>query len=109
MTFGKSMKKLSLPFLAISLLLFSLSCKKEKSPELVVTIVDNDNAPVRRVWVKTSVDGADAGILNAQVLDSAETDEFGKVFFKYNNTVLIDLALYDSPVSTTIIDSTSIL
>ena len=109
MTFGKSMKKIGLSFLTISLVLLSLSCKKEKSPELIVTVVDNDNVPVRRVWVKSSVDGADAGILNAQVLDSAQTDDFGKAFFKFNNTALIDLALYDLPGSTTIIDSTSIL
>jgi len=103
------MKKLSLYFLAILVVTLSFSCKKEKSPELEVTVVNNDNEAVRRVLVTTSVDGANAGILNSEVIDSALTDNFGKAFFKYKNTVLLDIAIYSNDGTRRIVDSTSVL
>lgn len=103
------MKKISLSFLAITLLMFSFSCKEEISPELEVTVVDSLDNPVSRVWVKTSVPGADFGILNNEVLDSSETDQFGKAFFKYKNTLLIDIGLFANKVDSVLIDSASAL
>lgn len=106
---NKSMKKIGLSFLVIMIVSLSFSCKKEKSPDLEVTVVDNDNIAVPRVWVKTSVEGASAGILNAQVIDSARTDAFGKAYFEYKNTVLIDIAIYSKTNRNQIVDSTSVL
>lgn len=103
------MKKFSLSSLAIIALLFSFSCKKEISPELEVTVVNIDNEPIRNVWVKTSVPGAEFGILNGEVIDSAATDMFGKAFFEYKNTVLIDIGLFAGRNDTVLIDSASVL
>ncbi len=89
--------------------MFSLSCKKEISPELEVTVVDSNDMPVNLVWIKTSVPGANFGILNSEVIDSAQTDRFGKAYFKYKNTVLLDIALYALPTDNVIIDSASVL
>lgn len=86
-----------------------MSCKKEVSPELEVTVVDGDDKILANRWVKLSVGGADNGILNAEVIDSSATDQFGKAFFSFSNTVLVDVALYRFQNSTTIIDSTSVL
>lgn len=103
------MKKLYPTFLVLLAVGFSFSCKKEISPDLEVTVVQNDNTPVPGVWVKTSAADAFFGILQADVIDSAKTDNFGKAFFSYKNTRLIDLALYAGPNDTTIIDSASVL
>lgn len=103
------MKKLSLLLLTFTVVTTLISCKKEKSPELEVTVVDANDQPKVGVWVKTSVDGANKGILNSRVIDSSATDNFGKAYFKYENTVLLDVALYEGRRTTTIIDSTSIL
>lgn len=103
------MKKLSFSFLAIMVVLFSFSCKKEISPDLEVTVVDSLDNPVRGAWVKTSVDGAEFGVISAEVIDSGRTDNFGKVFFEYENTILIDVGVYPSQDSRTAIDSSSIL
>lgn len=103
------MKKLSLPFLLLTWIALSTACKKETSPELEVTVVDSVNKAVPNVWIKTSVDGANTGILNSRVIDSAKTDAFGKAFFKYENTILIDIALYETWRSKEIIDSASVL
>ncbi len=86
------MKKISLLFLVFSGLFFS-SCKKEISPELEVTVVDTLGFPAGGVSVKISVDGADRGIVNARIIDSAKTDGFGKAFFKFDNTVLVDASV----------------
>ena len=94
------MKKLYPTLLTLIVVTFSLSCKKEIAPELEVTVVDANDQPVNNVWIKTSVPGADFGILNAQVVDSSITDPFGKAYFQYENTVLIDIALYELPNDT---------
>ena len=86
---GKSMKNYTLTFLVIIFSLLSTACKKEKSPELEVTILDMDGQGVPRAYVRTSIPGANHGVVNTQVLDSVQTDEFGKAFFKYDNTILI--------------------
>lgn len=103
------MKKIYPTLFVLLAITLSLSCKKEIAPELEVTVVDSDDLPVGQVWVKTSVPGADFGILNAEVIDSARTDVFGKVYFQYTNTVLIDLALYQFENGGDIIDSASVL
>lgn len=103
------MKKIYPTFLVLFAVMFSFSCKKEISPALEVTVVDADDLPVNQVWIKTSVPGAIYGILNADVIDSAQTDVFGKVYFQYDNTVLLDIALYENANDTVIIDSASVL
>lgn len=103
------MKKIYPTFLVLIAVTFSFSCKKEISPELEVTVVDANDQPVNFVWVKTSVPGADFGILNAKVVDSSRTDVFGKAYFQFENTVLLDIALYEFPNDTVIIDSASVL
>lgn len=103
------MKKIYPTFLVLLAVAFSFSCKKEISPDLEVTVVDVNNDVVKGVWIKTSVPGAIYGIVNSEVLDSAQTDLFGKAFFSYSNTVLLDLALYERAISTVIIDSASVL
>jgi len=103
------MKKLSLQILLSLLIIFTFSCKKEVSPEIEITVVDTLNVVRGGVWVKTSVDGAVLGPLNARVLDSVRTDQFGKAFFKYDNTVLVDVATYRNQSSRVKIDSVSIL
>ncbi|MBL4710122.1 MAG: Ig-like domain-containing protein [Flavobacteriales bacterium] len=103
------MKKLYPTILVLFAITFSFSCKKEISPDLEVTVVDANDQPVNQVWVKTSVPGAIFGILNAEVVDSSQTDVFGKAYFQYSNTVLLDLALYKTANDLDIIDSASVL
>tara|TARA_R110000868_G_scaffold358203_1_gene619706 strand:- start:289 stop:663 length:375 start_codon:yes stop_codon:yes gene_type:complete len=103
------MKKIYPTFLVLLAVAFSFSCKKEISPDLEVTVVRNDNSPVAGVWVKTSAPNAVFGILQSDVIDAARTDNFGKVFFSYKDTRLIDIALYRSNNDTVIIDSASVL
>ena len=107
--FDKSMKKLYPTFFVLIAVTLLFSCKKEVSPDLEVTVVDANDQPVNNAWVKTSVPGADFGILNAEVIDSAKTDPFGKAYFSYSNTVLLDIALYATRNDTIIRDSASVL
>jgi hypothetical protein len=102
---GKSMKKLSLLLVVVAGILLS-SCKREVSPELEVTVVDSLNTPVRSAKVKLSVDGANFGIVNPKAIDSTQTDGFGKAYFDLDNTVLVDVSLFNGQK---IVDSTSIL
>ena len=99
------MKKISLLFFVIAGL-FLGSCKKEISPELEVTVVDTLGVPAQGAKVKVSVDGANRGIINGRIIDSAQTDAFGKAFFKFDNTVLVDVAVYRGAVP---VDSVSCL
>jgi hypothetical protein len=103
------MKKLYPPFFVLLAVVFSYSCKKEISPDLEVTVVDYDNNAIGGVWIKTSAPGAISGILDSDVIDSARTDNFGKAYFSYKNTRLLDLALYAGPNDSVIIDSLSVL
>lgn len=103
--YGKSMKKLSLLFLVITSVLIT-SCKKEISPELEITVVDTLGSPVHLAKVKLAVDGADFGPVQAKALDSTLTDGFGKAYFSFDNTILVDVGLYNG---TTKVDSTSVL
>ncbi len=83
------MKKYTLPLLIIFLSSMGVACKKEVSPELEITVLDNGGSAVRQAVVITSVPGSNQGIINPQVLDSVVTDNFGKAFFKYDNTILL--------------------
>jgi hypothetical protein len=103
------MKKIYPTFLIILAVAFSFSCEKEISPDLEVSVVRNDNSPVRGAWVRTSAPGAVSGILNADVIDVERTDDFGKAYFSYDNTILIDIALVRQPNDTVLIDSASAL
>ena len=106
---SKSMKKLrrALPFV---LFLFAfVGCKKDVPPTLLVTVVDDYNNKLRSVWVEVSVDGAIDGILNEHVLDSAYTDNFGTATFEFDNTVLVDIAIYEDRNATIKEDSVSVL
>jgi hypothetical protein len=103
---GKSMKKLSLLSVVVAGILLS-SCKKEVSPELEITVVDSLNAPVNQAKVKLSVDGAVFGIVNEKAIDSTLTDAFGKAYFDLDNTILVDVSLYNRENKK--VDSTSML
>lgn len=99
------MKKLSLLLLSTALLAFA-SCKKEVSPELEITVKNTDGSARGGVKVKISVDGANFGLVNAKGIDSTFTDGFGKAYFKFDNTILIDAAVYKDGIP---VDSTSVL
>lgn len=83
-----------------------ISCKKEVSPDLEIVVVDTNGVVVPSAWVKTSVDGAVFGILNNTVLDSGRTNQSGSIIFEYDNTIVIDVAVYNAGVP---VDSTSVL
>ena len=101
------MKKYTLHLLIISLSLLAVACKKEKSPELEITVVNaTTNEAVRQAVVVTSVPGANQGIINQEVIDSVRTNEFGKAYFKYDNTILLRIGAYYNKV---LLDSTDIL
>ena len=108
-TMGKSRKKIvrSLGILLLAITL--MACKKEVEPSLLVTVVNNANEGLPGSWVVISLDRVNEGIVNADILDAAFTDEEGEVRFKFKNTVLVDVAVYKSPTATTIEDSTSVL
>ncbi len=84
------------------------ACKKEKSPTLEVTVVNSANNPARGVWVRTQVDGAVFGVVDPRVVDSARSDLFGKVFFEFKNTALVEVEAY-SPQTQEVFDSLSVL
>lgn len=107
---GKSIKNIGLK-LGFFVLLISVftACRKEVEPTLLVTVVDNNNNRINNAWVEVSVDGANQGFLNANVVDSGATDRYGNIKFKFQNTVLVDVALYRTQSSNVIEDSTSVL
>lgn len=89
------MKKYTLPFLIICISILGVGCKKEKSPELEITVLDSNSNALRGALVTTSVPGSDQGIVKEGIIDSVRTDGFGKAFFKYDNTILLRVdALY---------------
>jgi hypothetical protein len=104
---GKSMKKYTLPFLVLFLSSLTIACKKEKSPELEITVLNSNNEPARNVTVRTSVPGAEFGLIEANIIDSMRTDAFGKAFFEFDNTILIRVDAYRNP--TMILDSIGVL
>lgn len=107
---GKSIKNIGLKLVFFVLLLSVFTaCRKEVEPTLLVTVVDNNNNAINNAWVEVSVDGANQGILNAHVVDSGATDRYGKIKFEFENTVLVDVALYRNRNSNVIEDSTSVL
>jgi len=61
------------------------------------------------VWVRTSIPGteSDPREVAAKVIDSVVTDNFGKAFFEFDNTILIRVDAYRSPDN--ILDSISVL
>ncbi len=101
------MKKISQTLIVGCLLITAFACKKEVSPELEINVVDTLGQPVHQMNVKISVDGAEDGIINAHVIDSVRTDKFGKAYFKFDNTILIDVALWNNLKE--VVDSVSIL
>lgn len=103
------MKNLRLVLLSLIMLTSLYACKKDVPPSLLVTVVDDLNNRIPRAWVEVSVDGADLSVLNEHVVDSGYTDQFGNITFKFDNTVLVDLALFKNQASTTKEDSTSVL
>jgi len=100
------MKKRYLTFLVISLFLTLVSCKKEKGPQVKVDVVDELNNPVNGAIVRTSVRGVNESLIDARVLQEGRTDNFGNITFTFENSVLIDIALYDN--NNTILDSASV-
>jgi len=100
------MKKLSLPLFIMLLAFSSTSCKKEVSPEIEITVIKENGEPQGGALVRTSIDGANGGIINDEVISETKTDKFGKAYFEFDNTVLVDVALYRGAI---IVDSTSIL
>ena len=103
------MKKSSLHLLAFMAVLSVFSCKKDVAPELVITVVNEQDVPVNFQWVKVSVDRASQGVVIEEVTDSTQTNEFGRAFFEFENTVLVDVALYAGQNTSKKIDSTSVL
>lgn len=107
---GKSIQNIGLKLCFWALLAMPfIACKKDVGPTLLVTVVDGYNNRIPGAWVEVSVDGANQGILNAQVVDSGATDRYGTIKFKFDNTVLVDVALYKNRNSDIIEDSTSVL
>lgn len=104
---GKNMKNYPLLLTLLSLILLGVACKKEKSPELEITVADPSRQPLQGIWVRTSVPGAEFGAVNPRVLDSVRTDQFGKAFFEYDNTILLRVDAYRN--DRVIRDSLSIL
>lgn len=82
------------------------SCKKEVSPELEISVVDTLGAAVGGAKVKLTVDGLEFGVVIDQAIDSTQTDAFGKAYFEFDNTILVDVGLYKFDIK---VDSTSIL
>jgi len=101
------MKKYTLPFLVLFLSSLTIACKKEKSPELEITVFNSNNEPAGNVFVRTSVPGAEFRVLQSNVIDSVRTDNFGKAFFEFDNTILIRVDAYRN--SGEILDSLSVL
>ncbi len=103
------MKKLRQVLLLACFLSSLVACKKDVPPTLLVTVVDDFNNRLPNVWVEVSVDGANNGVLNPKVIDSTFTDEFGVARFPFDNTVLVDVAIYENRSTDVKEDSTSVL
>lgn len=103
------MKKLRLALSLVLFLFAFVGCKKDVPPTLLVTVVDDYNKRLGSIWVEISVDGAIDGILNEHVLDSAYTDNFGTATFEFDNTVLVDIAIYKNQFTDIKEDSVSVL
>jgi len=101
------MKKRQLQFFILLAIMSSIGCKKEKSPQVRVAVVDDQNNSIENALVKTSIKGASDGIINARVLQEGRTDRFGNITFEFESTVLIDIGLFDNLGN--IVDSTSVL
>ena len=100
------MNKLSL-LLAVTISIVFTSCKKEVSPELELTVFEAKGGPAKSKKVKIFVTGDQYRVFNAKAIDSAKTDAFGKAYFKFDNTILVDVYLYGDKGA--IVDSTSVL
>lgn len=101
----KSIKNLTLLLIGFSLFT-TVSCKREVSPELEITVVDTLGAAVSKAKVRINVDGAIDGIITPRAIDSTQTDGFGKAYFEFDNTILVDVQLLKSGI---VVDSTSVL
>lgn len=100
------MKKLSLPFLFFLLTILSTSCKKEVNPEIEITVVDENRNRVGGAIVETSTEGAQGGVIGEDIVKRERTDNFGKAYFEFKNTVLVDVFLIRAGKR---VDSTSVL
>lgn len=102
---NKSIKNLTLLMIGFSLFT-TVGCKREVSPELEITVFDTLGAAVNRAKVKINVDGAVNGIITPRAIDSSFTDAFGKAYFEFDNTILVDVQVLNKGV---VVDSASVL
>lgn len=102
---NKSIKKLTLLSLGISLFT-AIGCKREVSPELEITVFDTLGVAVNNAKVRINVDGANNGLLIPRAIDSSRTDAFGKAYFEFDNTILLDVQVLNGNV---VADSASVL
>ncbi|SRR5690554_1195827 len=99
------MRIIGIFFIAISL----ISCKKEVSPALEVTVVNKIGLGVKDAWVVVSVDDANFGTINEKILQEGATDADGIVKFNFKNTAIIQITAYKNKSSTVIEDSMAVL
>lgn len=83
------MKNLSLLFYCAILLLLIPSCKKEVSPEVEITVRRANGEPIGATVI-SSIARSNAGIINEAIIDTIRADRFGKAYFEFQNTVLVD-------------------
>ena len=102
------MKKSYLHLFALMAVLTLFSCEKEVPPELVISVVDEQDQPINFAFLRLSVDRSNQGVVIPEVIDSTKTNEFGRAFFEFSNTVLVDVGLYESENTTEKIDSISV-
>ena len=103
------MKKSYRNLLAILSILTLSACVKDVSPELVISVVNEQDQPVNFAFIRVSVDRSNLGVVNPEVIDSTKTNEFGRAFFEFSNSVLVDVALYENEFTTEKLDSISVL
>lgn len=99
------MRIIGIFFIAISL----ISCKKEVSPALEVTVVNKNDLGVANAWVKVSVDDADYGTVDEKILQEGATNGEGIIKFNFKNTAIIKITAYKNKNSSTIEDSMAVL
>ncbi len=102
---SKIIKNLSL-VLIVTMIIGTISCKRDISPELEVTVVDTLGTPANGAKVRINVDGANNGVVIPRAIDSSFTDQFGKAYFEFDNTILVDIEVLNKNV---VVDSVSAL
>lgn len=99
------MKILRLVLISVSVLMILFSCEKEVSPEVEITVVDTLNNRVHGAFIQVTADPVENGIIDSNILQTHGTDRFGKAFFRFKHTVLVNIYLVTSAGR---IDSTSV-